>query len=530
MHTNNLNDMQLIAVTMVPQLNRANVLPSTVSLSGLMESEQKRLEMQNSSNASEESNLNKVSVTNWAETVKADIAQFRYPANVDEAVELVKTNDKIRCAGALHSCAPLIASEGIIMSLTKLDRIISIDPSTRIARCQSGVRVHDLCDALALHNLAVGTLGTIDWQTISGAVMTGTHGGALTVPSLHDFVRSYTLVKPDGTIAKIDKATDPTLFSAMAPSMGVFGAVVELEIEAVPLQVLEARMAVIPFDDVIDCFEDVMKGNKYSRVVVYPSIGKATIWTANPVESKEAAIAKGAEHNDDYTNFRNEEEKAMLEQYLELCNMHEFDKADAILENVLESQRVRLSHYSGQYNHVLCKERNNGIPHADIEFNFDFKKNKEVLRTVKQYCEHNRVPYYNFEIRATKQDDAMLSCCQGRDAMWIDFQAKANVSKEFFDEIESILRPIGFRKHWAKGMDNTDPNYVVEQFPRVTDFVQLMKSFDPMGKFRNTQGESWFKVMDDIVTTSQKSVRKKCLTISEEKKEDDFAILYCKCS
>ena len=77
-------------------------------------------------------------------------------------------------------------------------------------------------------------------QTISGAVMTGTHGGALTVPSLHDFVTSYTLVKPDGTVATVSKADDPDLFSAMAPSMGVFGAVVEMEFKAVPLQMLEA--------------------------------------------------------------------------------------------------------------------------------------------------------------------------------------------------------------------------------------------------------------------------------------------------
>lgn len=325
----------------------------------------------------------------------------------------------------------------------------------------------------------------------------------MTIPSLHDFVRSYTLVKPDGSIIKVSKDTDPTLFSAMAPSMGVFGAVVELEIEAVPLQVLEAKMTVVPFEEVVNCFEDVMESNKYARIVIYSSIGKATIWTANPVESREAAIANGAVNSPSYINFRDDNEKAMLEEYLVHCNNKDFEQADKVLGGVLESQLLRLNHYCGQYNHVLCKERNNGIPHADIEFNFDYKKNKEVLRTVKKFCETSRVPYYNFEIRTSKQDDAMLSCCQGRDAMWIDFQAKADVSKDFFDSIEAVLKPIGFRKHWAKGMDNTDPFYVVEQFPRIAEFVNLMKAFDPSGKFRNTQGESWFKVMDDIVMKAE---------------------------
>ena len=75
---------------------------------------------------------------------------------------------------ALLSCtAPLIASEGIIMSLTKMNKILHIDPEKMTVRCQSGVRIYELCEALAPHGLAVGTLGTIDWQTLSGAVMTG---------------------------------------------------------------------------------------------------------------------------------------------------------------------------------------------------------------------------------------------------------------------------------------------------------------------------------------------------------------------
>ena len=155
----------------------------------------------------------------------------------------------------------------------------------------------------------------------------------------------------------------------------------------------------------------------------------------------------------------------------------------------------RLNHYEGQYKHALCKERNNGIPHADIEFNFDFLAHKEVLKAVKGYCDTKRMPYYNFEIRTTRRDDAMLSCCYGRDSMWIDFQAKASVSRKFFDEMESLLRPIGYRKHWAKGMDNTNPKYVLQQFPMARNFIKLLESFDPEGKFRNKEGDSWYRIM-----------------------------------
>ena len=95
----------------------------------------------------------------------------------------------------------------------------------------------------------------------------------------------------------------------------------------------------------------------------------------------------------------------------------------------------------------------------------------------------------------------MMSCCSGRDAMWIDFQAKADVSKEFFGEMEEALKPIGFRNHWAKGLENTDPSYVVNQFDRIGEFLELMRDFDPTGKFRNAQGEEWYQEMVELVKT-----------------------------
>ena len=219
--------------------------------------------------------------------------------------------------------------------------------------------------------------------------------------------------------------------------------------KCVPLEILEARLEVISFNELIDSFERFMMSNKYARVVVYPSIGKATIWMANPVSPRAEAMAKSAVNLTGYMNFRDEKEKTLLEEYLVSCQEEMYHAADNLLHRVLKSQETRLSHYVGQYNHIICKERNNGIPHADIEFNFDSKKNKEVIRAVKAYCDGNCVPYYNFEMHTTMRDYAMLSSCHSRDAMWIYFQAKSDVSRALFGDIEEVLKPIGFRKHWG---------------------------------------------------------------------------------
>jgi FAD/FMN-containing dehydrogenase len=137
-------------------------------------------------------------ISNWAESYAADPHKFRWPETVDNVGELIKKEKKVWCAGAMHSCAPLIMSEGVIISLDKLNQILEINPEEKWARVQPGVCVHELCSAIKQYGLAMGTLGTIDWQTVVGAIMTRAHGGSLTTPSMHTFIDSYTLVKASG--------------------------------------------------------------------------------------------------------------------------------------------------------------------------------------------------------------------------------------------------------------------------------------------------------------------------------------------
>lgn len=448
-------------------------------------------------------------VKNWAESYAVEESKFRRPKSLDELKELVANEESIRVAGSMHSCAPLIESPGVIISLENFNKILDIDVESKIARVEGGVVIHDLADALKPHGLALGTLGTIDWQTVTGAVMTGTHGGSLTTPSLHAFAESYKILKANGEIVKVSRSDeDPKLFRAIAPSNGVFGIIIEMAIRCVPFQFLAAKMTAMPFDELPGKFCDIMNENKYARVIVYPTLGQATIWTAKPVASKEEAIEMGAAFSDDYTNFRNGEEKGWLEEFLVHSEAKEYAKADASLEKVLASQLGRLEHYAGQYNHVLCKERNNGIPHADMEFGFEFQKAPEILGTLLDYFKSGkRAPYYNYEMRTTQMDDAILSCCHGRDTVWIDFQAKSEHMSEFFGAMEDLLAPFEYRKHWAKGMDHTAPGYLMSQYPELPEFLCYVSDFDPEGKFRNDHVDLWFKKTKRLSDTVSKTYR-----------------------
>ena len=291
--------------------------------------------------------LNKHPVFNWAKTYSIDPRKIHYPRNREELFSLIKNNDCIRCIDSMHSCVPLVESEGIVISFDKMNEIIEINEEDATVTVEPGVKIYQVCEALKPYNLGMGTLETIDCQGCVGAVMTGAHGGSLTTPSLHDFVESYTLLNAKGELIIVHRRDDPKLFSAMAPSMGMLGVVIKCKFRLVKLQYLEAKMTSMPFADIIPNVKSVMESNKYCRIIVYPSIDMATVWQANPVEKKGDAVSRGALKSRGYINFRDENEMAWLEEFLVQQQHRNYDKADGLLRQVMESQLKRLKHYEG---------------------------------------------------------------------------------------------------------------------------------------------------------------------------------------
>eukprot|EP00546_Thalassionema_frauenfeldii_P016853 CAMPEP_0178898806 /NCGR_PEP_ID=MMETSP0786-20121207/2547_1 /TAXON_ID=186022 /ORGANISM="Thalassionema frauenfeldii, Strain CCMP 1798" /LENGTH=147 /DNA_ID=CAMNT_0020569589 /DNA_START=69 /DNA_END=513 /DNA_ORIENTATION=- len=128
----------------------------------------------------------------------------------------------------------------------------------------------------------------------------------------------------------------------------------------------------------------------------------------------------------------------------------------------------------------------------------------EVLKSIREWTviEGNHIPYYNFEIRATKQDNAMMSCCFDRDTLYVDFKAKPAEAAPFFKQMEEFLTPYDCRKHWGTGFcNNSDPEYAIKQFPNMRRFMELIDEFDREGKFRNAELRLWFQNINDHLKT-----------------------------
>ena len=73
-------------------------------------------------------------------------------------------------------------TEGTLISLDALTRVLDADPATGRVRVEGGIRLHALSRELHARGLAMENLGDIDAQSVAGAISTGTHGTGLKLP------------------------------------------------------------------------------------------------------------------------------------------------------------------------------------------------------------------------------------------------------------------------------------------------------------------------------------------------------------
>jgi hypothetical protein len=100
--------------------------------------------------------------------------------------------------------------------------------------------------------LALKNMGAVDFQTVSGALMTGTHGSGIKMPAFPDMVRSLRLVGRNAELIQVEPAdgiTDPVahqqhsnirliqnddVFYSTVLSFGAMGIVYQIVFEVVP--------------------------------------------------------------------------------------------------------------------------------------------------------------------------------------------------------------------------------------------------------------------------------------------------------
>ena len=125
---------------------------------------------------------------------------------------------------------------GTVLDMTGLDRVVSIDVETLLARAQAGATIAQLMARLAAHGLTLPVVPGTRHVTLAGAIASDIHGkNHHRDGGFARHVAALSLCTPAGEVMELTPDSDPDLFYATLGGMGLTGVVVEATVRAEPL-------------------------------------------------------------------------------------------------------------------------------------------------------------------------------------------------------------------------------------------------------------------------------------------------------
>jgi len=189
------------------------------------------------------------------------------PRSENELAALVREaslqNLSIRVAGSGHSFTPIVATSGLLLSLTNMQGLVSADLDRKRVVVRAGTRIGVIGRALKEIGLSLANQGDIDTQAIAGALSTGTHGTGIGLGSLSSQAVGMRLVQPDGSVFDVDADRDPETMAAAQVSIGTLGVISTITLQSVSAYNLKENLWREDFDSCMERHDDLAANNRH---------------------------------------------------------------------------------------------------------------------------------------------------------------------------------------------------------------------------------------------------------------------------
>lgn len=182
-------------------------------------------------------------VTNYDGGITATPQQLVRPASVEELQAILKDTTRfpgpVRPMGSYHSLTPCASSDGTIVDMKGLRRIIAIDPKGMTLTAQAGLEWIDASRELRKQNLQFMTNIEIGNMTLGSAACCHTKDGldGIEFGQVSSYVTKIRWVTPSGAFAEASEDGDPQMLHMMRSSYGLAGIIYEVTIRIKPLEV-----------------------------------------------------------------------------------------------------------------------------------------------------------------------------------------------------------------------------------------------------------------------------------------------------
>ncbi len=417
---------------------------------------------------------------NWGRSVKTTPARQAQPASTAEVQTIVREAARdgltVKAYGAGHSFTPIAATEGVLLHLGRMNKVLATDVESGQVRVQAGLSLHDLNPQLKALGLALPNLGDVDPQSVAGAVSTGTHGTGHKLHGISNAVRGVQLVTAAGDVLEIDE--NHPWFGASRVTLGALGIITEVTLQCVPAFLLHAREEPMPLPEVLDRLPELVEENDHFEFYWFPHTEKALIKRNNrvPEGTQPKPLGKFKHWLDD---------EFLSNTVYERVNRIAAKRRNLVPRiNNISGSLLGAREYTSDSFDVFVSPRT--VKFRESEFAMPRAALTDVISELQGWfgAGHENISF-PIEVRFTAADDVWMSTGHERDNCYVAVHHYwRNDPTAYFAAAQDIFTSHEGRPHWGK-MHTLGADYFAQRYSRFNDFVAIRDELDPQRLFSN---------------------------------------------
>jgi FAD/FMN-containing dehydrogenase len=183
------------------------------------------------------------------------IVRVSQPQDVADALAYARARDlMVSTAGVRHSMGGhAFYHDAVVLDMTAFNRV-TLDAANRLITVQSGATWHDIQEQIH-PRFAVIAMQSTDIFTVGGSLSVNAHGMDHRAGAIADTVRWLRVMLPDGTVRLVSRAADPELFRLVVGGYGLFGVILEAQLEVTDNALYHSERRVVDYRTFPDLFE-----------------------------------------------------------------------------------------------------------------------------------------------------------------------------------------------------------------------------------------------------------------------------------
>src|ERR1041385_1833730 len=209
-------------------------------------------------------------IVNYDGSISTSPQQLVFPETVEDIQAVLRDAARfpspVRAMGSYHSLTPCASSDGTIINMSHMTRIIEIDKAGMTITAQAGLEYIDAEKALREHglqfmlNIEIGnaTLGSVACCHTKDAL------DGVEFAQISSYVTRIRWVMPNGELAEASETVNPELLPMVRSSYGLCGVIYEVTLRIKPIEAIHLSYVPRPVDELtqheVDDFLDKSDG------------------------------------------------------------------------------------------------------------------------------------------------------------------------------------------------------------------------------------------------------------------------------